>query len=795
MKLNRKWLNEEFVDLSGVPDREFVETMTIAGQKVETYERLDAELRNVVVGRVVSITRHTNSDHMWVCQIDVGAGEPVQIVTGAQNVHEGDLVPVAQHNSWLPGGVHITKGKLRGEVSNGMLCSLKELGLTLNDFPYAIEDGIWILQEDCKPGDDINTVIGNDDTVVDFEITNNRPDCYSILGLAREAAAAFNKPMRHHDPVVRGGAAGELSELLEVEVPAEDLCRRYTARMVRNVKIAPSPKWLRQRLRANGVRPINNIVDITNYVMLEYGQPMHAFDYRYVGSGKIIVRRSEPGETLTTLDGNVRTLTPGMLVIADETKPIGLAGIMGGENSEIMDDTVDVVFESANFNGTSIRQTALALGMRTEASGKFEKNIDPLLTLPAVDRACELVELLGAGEVMDGVIDVLNDIPEPRTIELEPDRINALLGTDISEADMVEYLRRLEIPVEGHDIRVPSWRPDLVGMADIAEEVGRLFGYNNIPTTTFRGAATEGGYTEAMKLENRAGSLCRSLGYSEILTYSFVSPSIFDQIRLPEDSSLRNAMRIQNPLGEDASIMRTVALPSMLAILARNNAYHNDAVKLYELAKVYLPKPGQTLPDEPKHLVLGTYGEHEDFFKMKGEIEAFLRGMNVPEARYTAEKHDPTFHPGRCARVSVGGVDLGCFGQIHPLVARSYGIDGEIFAAELNFTALLSLQLPEKTYTPLPKYPAVTRDIAVVCGEAVTVAALSDCIRAAGGKLLRSVELFDIYRGKGIASGSKSAAFRLTLRADDRTLTDADSDGVVSAVLAALEKELNAKLR
>lgn len=795
MKLNRKWLNEEFVDLSGVPDREFVETMTIAGQKVETYERLDTELRNVVVGRVVSITRHTNSDHMWVCQIDVGAGEPVQIVTGAQNVHEGDLVPVAQHNSWLPGGVHITKGKLRGEVSNGMLCSLKELGLTLNDFPYAIEDGIWILQEDCKPGDDINTVIGNDDTVVDFEITNNRPDCYSILGLAREAAAAFNKPMRHHDPVVRGGAAGELSELLEVEVPAEDLCRRYTARMVRNVKIAPSPKWLRQRLRANGVRPINNIVDITNYVMLEYGQPMHAFDYRYVGSGKIIVRRSEPGETLTTLDGNVRTLTPGMLVIADETKPIGLAGIMGGENSEIMDDTVDVVFESANFNGTSIRQTALALGMRTEASGKFEKNIDPLLTLPAVDRACELVELLGAGEVMDGVIDVLNDIPEPRTIELEPDRINALLGTDISEADMVEYLRRLEIPVEGHEIRVPSWRPDLVGMADIAEEVGRLFGYNNIPTTTFRGAATEGGYTEAMKLENRAGSLCRSLGYSEILTYSFVSPSIFDQIRLPEDSSLRNAMRIQNPLGEDASIMRTVALPSMLAILARNNAYHNDAVKLYELAKVYLPKPGQTLPDEPKHLVLGTYGEHEDFFKMKGEIEAFLRGMNVPEARYTAEKHDPTFHPGRCARVSVGGVDLGCFGQIHPLVARSYGIDGEIFAAELNFTALLSLQLPEKTYTPLPKYPAVTRDIAVVCGDSVTVAALSDCIRAAGGKLLRSVELFDIYRGKGIASGSKSAAFRLTLRADDRTLTDADSDGVVSAVLAALEKELNAKLR
>ena len=395
MKLNRKWLNEEFVDLSGVPDREFVETMTIAGQKVETYERLDAELRNVVVGRVVSITRHTNSDHMWVCQIDVGAGEPVQIVTGAQNVHEGDLVPVAQHNSWLPGGVHITKGKLRGEVSNGMLCSLKELGLTLNDFPYAIEDGIWILQEDCKPGDDINTVIGNDDTVVDFEITNNRPDCYSIIGLAREAAAAFGKPMRHHEPVVHGSDAGDIYDHLDVDVPATKLCNRYTSRMVANVKIAPSPKWLRRRLRANGVRPINNIVDITNYVMLEYGQPMHAFDYRYVSSGKIVVREAREGESMTTLEGTQRALKPGMLVIADENKPIGLAGIMGGLNSEIRDDTTMVVFESANFDGTSIRQTALALGMRTEASGKFEKRLDPMMTVPAVQRACELVEMLG----------------------------------------------------------------------------------------------------------------------------------------------------------------------------------------------------------------------------------------------------------------------------------------------------------------------------------------------------------------------------------------------------------------
>ena len=795
MKLNRKWLNEEFVDLSDISDKEFVETLTVAGQKVETYERMDAEIKNVVVGRVVSIVRHTNSDHMWVCQVDVGKEEPVQIVTGAQNVHEGDLVPAALHNSYLPGGIHITKGKLRGEVSNGMLCSIKELGLTLNDVPYAIEDGIWILQEDCKPGDDINTVIGNDDTIVDFEITNNRPDCYSIIGLAREAAAAFNRPMRHHEPVVKGGAAGSLTDLLDVEVPADDLCSRYTARMVRNVKIAPSPKWLRQRLRANGVRPINNIVDITNYVMLEYGQPMHAFDYRYVSSGKIVVRRSEEGETLTTLDGNIRALTPGMLVIADAEKPIGLAGIMGGENSEIVADTVDVVFESANFNGTSIRQTALALGMRTEASGKFEKNIDPLLTVPAVNRACELVEMLGAGEVMDGMIDVLNTIPAPRTLPLEPARINALLGTDISEADMVEYLRRLEIPVEDGTILVPSFRPDLVQTADIAEEVARLYGYNEIPTTAFRSATAEGGYTGTMVLENKTGALCRSLGYSEILTYSFVSPSYFDMIRLPADSPLRKAMRIQNPLGEDASIMRTIALPSMLSILARNNAYHNSAVKLYELAKVYLPKDGQTLPDEPKHLLLGTYGEGEDFFSLKGEIEAILKGMNVRPAAYTAVKDNPSYHPGRCARITVDGTDVGVFGQVHPLVAKNYGIEADIYAAELNFTALSALIAPASTYVPLPKYPAVSRDIAVICDEALTVAELSACISNAGGKLLREVRLFDIYRGKGIEEGKKSTAFSLTLRADDRTLTDADSDGVIAAVLNALETKLGAKLR
>ncbi len=794
MKLNRKWLNEEFVDLSHISDKEYVETLTVFGQKVETYERMDSEIKNVVVGKVLEIVRHENSDHMWVCQIDVAEEEPVQIVTGAQNVKVGDLVPVAKHNSWLPGGVHITKGKLRGVKSNGMLCGLEELGLTQGDFPYAITDGIFIIEEECHVGQDINEVIGNDDTIVEFEITNNRPDCYSIIGLARESAAAFGMQMKHHEPVVHGSDAGSIFEHLDVEVPAENLCNRYSSRMVKNVKIGPSPKWLRQRLRANGVRPINNIVDITNYVMLEYGQPMHAFDYRYVGSGKIVVREAEEGETLTTLDGNVRNLKPGMLVIADEKKPIGLAGIMGGENSEILDDTTTVVFESANFNGTSIRQTALALGMRTESSGKFEKNLDPMMTVPAVQRACELVELLECGDVLDGIIDIINYVPQPKELTLEPEKINKLLGTDISKEDMIKYLNLLEIEVEGDTIHVPSFRPDLNLMADIAEEVGRSLGYNEIPTTSFR-TSTQGGYAPVMLAENKAGQLCRGLGYSEIITYSFVSPAIFDQIRLPKDCALRKTLKIQNPLGEDTSIMRTIALPSMLDILSRNFAYHNKNVKLYELAKIYLPQQGEELPQEPKMLVLGSYGAGESFFKMKGELEAIMAGLRLPKASYTACKDNPSYHPGRCAAVSINGVHLGYIGQVHPLVAKNYGMDAEVYCAELSFTKMFELQLPEATYVPLPKYPGVTRDLSLICDEAVTVAQIEEVIYSCGGKLLRGVKLFDIYRGVGVPEGKKSMAFSLELRADDRTMTDADSEGVISKVLAALKEKLDAVLR
>ena len=795
MKLNRKWLNEEFVDLSHVSDKEFVEKLTIFGQKVETYERMDAEIKNVVVGKVITMVPHPNSDHMFICQVDVGQEELVQIVTGAQNVHEGDLVPAALHNSWLPGGVHITKGKLRGEKSNGMLCSFEELGLTQNDLPGVFADGIWILNdEDCKPGDDINLIIGNDDTVVDFEITNNRPDCYSIIGLAREAAAAFGQKMKHHAPVVKGSEAGNIWDYLDVEVPAEELCNRYSSRMVANVKIGPSPKWLRQRLRANGVRPINNIVDITNYVMLEYGQPMHAFDYRYVASGKIVVREAEEGEVLTTLDGNVRNLTEGMLVIADDNKAIGLAGIMGGENSEIKDDTTMVVFESANFNGTSIRKTALALGMRTDASGKFEKNLDPMMTIPAVERACELVEMLECGDVLNGTIDIINYVPQPKTLPLEVDKINHLLGTEISKEDMIKYLNLLEVEVEGDEIKVPSFRPDLNLMADIAEEVGRSYGYNEIPITAFK-TSTQGGYSPEMKLENKTGVLCRGLGYSEIITYSFVSPAIFDQIRLPADSVLRNAMRIQNPLGEDTSIMRTIALPSMMEILSRNNAYHNKSVKLYELAKIYLPVEGQLLPEEPRMLLLGTYGANETFFTLKGELEAIFKGLRVKKASYSAVKDNPSYHPGRCAKVTIDGVDVGVMGQVHPLVAKNYGIDVDVYCAEINFTTILNLLLPDATYTPLPKYPSVTRDISLICDEAVTVADVENTIYASAGKLLRGVKLFDIYRGVGVPEGKKSMAFSMELRADDRTLTDTDSEQVVAKVLKALAEKLNATLR
>ena len=799
MLLSRKWLNE-FVPVD-VDDRTFAEDMTLSGSKVEITEIEGEEISNVVVGRVVEIKRHENSDHMWICQVDVGEEAPIQIVTGAQNVSQGDLVPVAKHNSTLPGGVKITKGKLRGEKSNGMLCSYKELGMTDNDWPYSVVDGIFLLNsdpdlkaKDLKPGDDIRTAIGLDDHVVEFEITPNRPDCLSVIGLAREAAVTYGKTMTKHEPVVKGGGVGNLTELLDVETPATDLCPRYTARMVRNVKIGPSPKWMRDRLRASGVRPINNIVDITNYVMLEYGQPMHAFDYRYVNGGKIVVRRAEDGETLTTLDGNVRQLNSSMLVIADEHRAVGLAGIMGGENSEIVEDTVDVVFESANFNGTSIRRTALALGMRTEASAKFEKGLDILNTLPAVNRACELVEMLGAGEVLDGTIDILNFVPQPKQLKLRADKINALLGTDIDAAEMCRILQELGFGVDGDIITVPSWRGDVEHYSDLAEEVARFYGYNQIPTTAMTGVTTRGGYSPEQMLERSLGTVCRSLGYDEIITYSFISPTYYDKIRLPEDSPLRKSMKIMNPLGEDTSIMRTTVMPSMLEILTRNYNYRNKEAHLYELGRTYFERE-DGMADEPKHLSLGVYGPEESFFTLKGAVETILDSIRAEDVTYVAEKSDPSYHPGRCAKVYVNGQEVGTLGQIHPLVAANYGVDAELYYADLKFDALFASRGADPEYQPLPKFPAVTRDIAVLVDKAVTVGAMESSIQAAAKGLLKDVTLFDIYEGAKLPTGKKSVAFNLVLRADDRSLTAQEADDEVNLVLERLKKDFDAMLR
>ena len=896
MILSRNWLNE-FVDLKDITDKQFNDDMTLSGSKVETIERPDENLKNVVVGKILEMKRHENSDHMWVLKIDVGQAEPVQIVTGAWNIHVGDYVPAALHGAHLPGGVKIEKGKLRGVESNGMLCSLKELGMTaehdfpyavitpaalLNDyhpidpakpsipadikpgdkvygpvvaarvlecaplgdgtfhtcldlgnatavpdtrcsnlhegdlvayntksdtictledlhaeqkeFPHCIADGIFVLQEeDAEPGLNMAHILGFDDSIVEFEITPNRPDCLSVIGLAREASATFKRPLKLHTPEPHG-CGGSIADLVDIDIEDGDLCPRYTARMVKNVKIAPSPRWMRERLRNSGVRPINNIVDITNYVMLEYGQPMHAFDFSCVEGGHIIVRTAREGETIQTLDGNERKLTPNMLCICDEHKPVCVAGVMGGANSEIVGDTAMVLFESANFNGVSVRRTASALGMRTDASSRYEKGLDMMNTIKAVERACELVELLGCGEVVDGVMDVVAKEKAPTVVKLEPDKINALLGTELSEDLMREILVSLGFILNGDDIYVPSWRGDVEHYSDIAEEVARFYGYNKIPCTLMRGETTRGGFSEQQRFDRAIGGAVRALGYDEIITYSFISPTYYDKIRMPKDSSLRNSLKILNPLGEDTSIMRTTILPSMLEIIARNHSYRNKSARLYELGKIYLPRE-DGLADEPKYLSLGAYGDGVDFFSFKGGIGTLLHELRITDVKYVACTDNDSYHPGRCAKVYAGETYLGVFGQIHPLVAANYGMDTEVYTAELSFDAMYEKRGDIPVYQPLPKFPAVTRDIAVVCDEAVTVGTLEESIRRGAKGLLKDVSLFDIYRGPGVAIGKKSVAFNLVLRADDRSLTGEEADEDVQSILAALKADHNAVLR
>ena len=789
MNLSMRWL-KDYVDIGEVSMRDFSEAMSMSGSKVEGWKTEFDEVKNVVVGKILSVEKHPDSDHLVICQLDVGQEEPVQIVTGASNVHAGDIVPVALHKSELPNGVKITKGKLRGVMSNGMLCSLGELGLTKGDFPYAIEDGIFLIEEDCQIGQDIASALGCNDTTVEFEITPNRPDCLSVIGLAREAAATFHKPLNLHQPEVKG-CGDDVHDYLSVEVENKELCQRYVARVVKNVKIGPSPRWMRERLRASGVRPIDNIVDITNYVMLEYGQPMHAFDIEYVKGHKIIVRNARTGETIQTLDGVDRTLSEEMLVIADEEKANAVAGVMGGENSGIHEGTHTVVFESACFKGSSVRVTAKKLGMRTESSSRFEKGLDPQNCLPAVMRACELVEQLGAGEVVDGVIDVDNSGYQPTVLHLDPAWINTFLGTDISREKMEEILKNLQFGIDGENIIVPSFRGDVQHKADVAEEIAR--GYNNIPTTTAKGNP-EGGYSDYQQFERTVNQNMLAQGMYEIMTYSFVSPKEYDRIRLPKDDPKRESVVILNPLGEDTSIMRTNAIPSMMLILAKNYNNRNGAVSLYEIGNEYIPVAGEQLPDEVPNLILGMYGEDRDFFTLKGVMENLFDTLGIEDYDVTACHDNPTFHPGRCAVISKDGEEIGIIGEIHPLVCANYGINTRVYVGRLRMRKLYALQGAEKKYHPLPKFPESTRDLALLCDDSLPVLTMEKAIKAAAGKILEKVELFDVYKGSQIADGKKSVAFNITMRASDRTLTDEEVGGAMNKILKALE-ELGAQIR
>ena len=792
MDLSLRWL-ADYVE-TGVTPKQFCDAMTMSGSKVECYNTEADYISNVVVGKILKIEKHPDADKLQICQIDIGREEPIQIVTAAQNVYEGMLVPAALDNSTLAGGIKIKKGKLRGVPSNGMMCSVAELGVTVHDFPYAIEDGILDIKEDCKPGDDIRTALGIDDVCVEFEITSNRPDCLSVLGLAREAAATFGKEL--HMPEVKiENETGDINELLSVEVKNPTLCRRYVARMIKNIKVAPSPRWMRERLRASGVRPINNLVDITNFVMLEYGQPMHAFDYKYLAGNKIVVRNAEEGESIMTLDGVERKLSPEMLCICDAEKPSCVAGVMGGEYSGIQDDTNMVVFESASFLGSSVRTTAKKLGMRTESSGRFEKNLDSRMCMDAVNRACQLVEMLGAGEVIGGYIDIDNEGDEPYTIEFCPDWINRFLGINLEAEKMVEILEKIGYKVEGNTITVPSFRVgDTCHKADIAEEIARFYGYDVIPNTAVQGAS-QGALTLRQQFEKKLSRLLMANGCYEVQTYSFISPKYYDKIALPEDSDLRRSVVITNPLGEDTSVMRTTCIPSMLEVVARNYNNRNVAGRFFELGTIYLPaESADILPEERGVAVIGSYGEKEDFFAMKGIILEALDKLGVYGVEFTANKENPTFHRGRCADISIGEKKIGEIGEISPAVLDNYGIGTRAYVATLDIADIFDARIVEKKFKPTPKFPASTRDLAIICDDELPAASLEKAIRAGAGKLLEKVELFDVYKGSSIAEGKKSVAYTMTLRAADRTLTVEECDRAVNKVLKELAN-IGAELR
>ncbi len=796
MDLSMSWL-KDYVDVD-TDIKDFVEDITLSGSKVENWSEIGSEITNVVTGKVTEITKHPNADRLVICKVDIGKDMPLTIVTHAPNVVEGAYVCVALDGATLPGGITIHDTDFRGVMSYGMMCSVEEMGFDRHDFPEAPEEGIYLFPEPVELGVDVVDAMDIRDKVVEFEITSNRPDCFSTVGLAREVAATYKKEFRYPEIKVKEEADGDINDMIEVEIKNPELCPRYIARVVKNVKIEPSPRWMRKRLRSNGVRPINNIVDITNYVMLELGQPMHAFTIGNIDGKKIIVRNAEEGEKITTLDGNERQLDSSMLVISDVNKAVAVAGVMGGENSKVNGSSDTILFESANFNGPNIRITAKKLGLRTDASAKYEKGLDPNLALDAVNRAVQLVEMLGYGEVVKGMVDCYPNEREPWTLEYSPEKINKLLGTDISEDEMIEIFKRIELVPDKatKTVVIPTFRPDLESMADLAEEVARFYGYSKIVPTLAAGTPTVGKRTYAQNITAMIKNSLISNGLCEAMTYSFESPKVFDKLRIPEGDKLRDTVTISNPLGEDYSIMRTTTLNSMLTSLSTNYNRRNETAGLFEIAKVYIPKavPVTELPDEPVKITIGMYG-NTDFYGIKGIVEHTLDTLGITTAEFEPLTTLPWMHPGRTAQIDVDGKAVGYVGELHPTVAKNYGIGARTYIAVLDEAELINAAKLVSTYKALPKFPAMIRDISMLVKDHVYVRDIEKVIAANGGDILENIELFDVYKGGQIADGYKSVSFSITFRADDRTLVDDEVNAVMTDILKALEEKLGAVLR
>ncbi|MCR5736799.1 MAG: phenylalanine--tRNA ligase subunit beta [Eubacterium sp.] len=798
------WIKAYVPDLE-CTDQEYMDAMTLSGTKCEGFERLDADLEKIVVGQIEKIERHPDADKLVVCQVNVGT-ETVQIVTGAPNVAEGQKIPVVldggrvaggHDGSKTPGGIKIKKGKLRGVPSYGMMCSIEELGSSTDFYPEAPEDGIYIFDDSVEVGADAVEVLGLHDTVFEYEVTSNRVDCYSVLGIAREAAATFKKPFVAPE-VKETGTEGDVNDYISVEVKDADLCSRFCARVVKNVKIGPSPEWMQRRLSACGIRPINNLVDITNYVMEEYGQPMHAYDLSTIADNKIVVRRAQDGEKFVTLDGQERTLDSEMLMICDGEKPVGLAGIMGGENSMITDNVETMLFEAACFDGTNIRLSSKRVGLRTDASGKFEKGLDPNNAEAAINRACQLIEELGAGEVVAGIVDVYPEKREPRTIQFDADKVNKIIGFNLSEEQMISYFPALELKYDAETkmITVPTFRQDLIGMCDIAEEIARFYGYDNIPTTLPSGEATTGKLSEKLRIDEIARSVALYCGFSQGMSYSFESPKVFDKLLLPADSELRQAIEISNPLGEDFSVMRTTSLDGMLTSLATNYNRRNKDVRLFEMGNVYLPKalPLTELPDERMQYTLGFYGDG-DFFTMKGVVEEFLDQVGMKKkVSYDGKAGKSFLHPGRQANIIYEDTVIGFLGEVHPAVSENYDMKGRAYIAVIDMPYVYEMADFTIKYDGIAKFPAVTRDISMVVPKEIPVGQIEEVIEQKAGKILESYNLFDIYEGDQIKEGFKSVAYSIVFRAKDRTLEDADVQASMNKILKALE-ELGIELR